>query len=397
MGVIINPVSGVVDIGGPEVNGNDLSPTYNHAGLIPDYTSGVDDFDTYIASNPTHSAFYFALDFQEWFSMSGVHAGQVTYDLGSIMNISAMALWNEESGGIATLDLSSSTDNVIFTPIPGASGLLPTDHTLGSGPYGADPFYFTATSMRYIRLIITGPQDTAQPHIWDGWSIGEVAFRVHSVGEVTGGGGGPTTVRYIEKWALETECVGATLSKLADAFVVYSGAPTATLTGLSHLEGKAVVVWADGLDFSPDDPVTGVQRVYTVAGGAITLDSAVSNAVIGLPYTAQWKSAKLAYAAQLGTALTQRKRISALGLILVDAHAYGLKVGQDFALLDDLPLVRDDGETIDPNTVSAAEDDGSFPVNGTWDTDSRLCLQAKAPRCINVLAAIMTVAENDKA
>jgi hypothetical protein len=52
-------------------------------------------------------------------------------------------------------------------------------------------------------------------------------------------------VRYYERWALESECVGGTLNKQADAFVSGTGAG-ATITGLNHLEGETVVVWVDG-------------------------------------------------------------------------------------------------------------------------------------------------------
>lgn len=204
-----------------------------------------------------------------------------------------------------------------------------------------------------------------------------------------------STVRYFEKWAQEQNAIGGTVNRQGDAFIVYSGAPTTTITGLGHLEAKAVIVWADGLDFSADD-ASGVQRTYTVTGGQITLDTAVSHAMVGLPYTAQWQSSKLAYAAQAGTALTQMKIIHQVGVVLADAHALGLKVGQDFDHLDDLPLVRDNGSTIDITSVMSAEDVEAFPVNGTWDTDSRLCLQAKAPRPVNVIAAVMAISEVDK-
>lgn len=203
-------------------------------------------------------------------------------------------------------------------------------------------------------------------------------------------------VRYIEKWARDDECLGGTLNKQADSFLTYSGAPTTTLTA-PHLANEQLIVWADGFDYSPDDPDTGVQTLFTADGsGNITLPAAVSNAVFGRPYMARWQSTKLAYAAQMGTALTMKKIISQVGLVLADAHPYGLKVGQDFDHLDDLPLVRSNGAEIDPDTVQTAADIESFPINGTWDTDSRLCLQAKAPRSVCVLAAVIGELTSDK-
>ena len=50
-----------------------------------------------------------------------------------------------------------------------------------------------------------------------------------------------STVRYLEKWAQQDECIGGPLSKQADSFVVKTPAST-TISGLSHLEGEKVVV-----------------------------------------------------------------------------------------------------------------------------------------------------------
>jgi hypothetical protein len=203
----------------------------------------------------------------------------------------------------------------------------------------------------------------------------------YSVARTVGG----STVRFLEKWASATEAVGATVNKMADAFVYYSGASTATITGLTHLEGQSVVCWAAGKD----------QGTYTVASGAITLPAAVTSAVVGLTYTAQFQSTKLAYAAAAGTALTQRKRVDHLGLILADTHYQGLRYGPDFTTMDELPLVEDGAATA-VDTVHTAYDADSIEFNGTFDTDSRVCLEAVAPKPCTVLAAIITIQTNDK-
>src|SRR3546814_1254928 len=64
--------------------------------------------------------------------------------------------------------------------------------------------------------------------------------------------------------------------------------------------------------------VTGVQTcalpiwTETVSGGSITLSQTVTNAVVGLYYRSRFKSSKLAYGSELGTALTQDKRVTDL-------------------------------------------------------------------------------------
>jgi len=199
------------------------------------------------------------------------------------------------------------------------------------------------------------------------------------------------TKRYHEKWSRLDECVGETLNKQADSFITYSGTATSTITGLSHLEGESVVVWADGLDLSPG--VGSAQTTYTVSGGAITLGQAVSEAVVGLPYSALYKSSKLAYAAEGGTALTQKKRLDHLGLIMVDTHAQGLYYGDTVDALDPLPGVEAAAD-VDPDAIWSEYDNDMIPLAGRWDTDSRLYLKGYAPRPVTVLAAIVGMVTN---
>lgn len=205
-------------------------------------------------------------------------------------------------------------------------------------------------------------------------------------------------VRFLERMAMEKECRGGTISKLADSFLTYSGSPTNVLTA-THLPGREVVVWADGKDYSPDDD-EGVQKTYLVnVFGKITLDDGVlvSNAVFGLPYEAQFKSTKLAYGARGGSALTQKKRVNYLGLILRDTHAKGLKYGRSFSTddLQDMPGMED-GAPVDADKVWEAYDKDAVQFSGDFDTDSRICLVAKAPRCCTVLACVVGLETHEK-
>ena len=193
-----------------------------------------------------------------------------------------------------------------------------------------------------------------------------------------------STVRYLEKWALESECQGGTLNKQADSFITYESSSTTTITGLNHLEGESVVVWGDGKD----------QGTYTVSSGSITLTTAVSNAVVGLGYTAQYKSSKLGYGAQQGTPLNKKKIVRDIGLILSNTHYQGLKFGTDFDNLQNLPLVED-GKITSADYIWDQYDKDTNPFGGIWDTDSRICLQAQSPRPCTVLAATFGVQTNE--
>lgn len=198
-------------------------------------------------------------------------------------------------------------------------------------------------------------------------------------------------VRYRERWAKESECWGdMDLCKLGDSFVVYEGAATNLLTGLDHIEGEQVVVWGDGADVGTD---TDGNLIYTVSGGQITLEGSllVSKAVIGLYYRARWKSGKLVQCAnELGIGLNQHKIISELGLILANTHAQGLKYGQSFDHLDNMPEVED-GAIVPEDTVWTDYDKEMITFPGEWSTDSRICLEMAAPRPCTVLSVIAGV------
>lgn len=214
---------------------------------------------------------------------------------------------------------------------------------------------------------------------------GELEDRVFVVVKRTING---ATKRYIEKFSRLDECEGGTTSKLADCHKVYSGAPTATITGLGHLEGKAVIVWGDGKEvgFNSESPST--IATYTVTGGQITIPTAVSNAVVGLPYTGKFISTKLAYAAVGGTAVAKKKRVDHLGMVLSKTHYQGVRYGQrapdGSETLRSLPLIERGKQTA-VDTIWSEYDGQEFIFPGQWDTDARVVVEMRAPRPATVL------------
>lgn len=114
---------------------------------------------------------------------------------------------------------------------------------------------------------------------------------------------GGATVRYVER--LHTRIYSA----LADAFFVdcgltYSGAPTKTISGLGHLEGKKVSVLGDGA----------VMPQQTVTSGAITLPVAVGKAQIGLPITADLLTLPMAVGIDGGAGQGRPKNVNKVWL-----------------------------------------------------------------------------------
>jgi hypothetical protein len=179
-GPILTPVSAVVGVGGPG------------SGFIEDTFDRVFDDDNPVPLDTTNLSFEDLIGLEhtsrflgyEWFSNLNATTAQVTYDLGAVMQIDRLALWNEESSGAGTLDLSYSLDGTNFFAL--ATGLIPTDNIALIGDpadrislepppfYGADLFTFALTNARYVRFDMsncaTGNDD------YNACAIGEVAF-----------------------------------------------------------------------------------------------------------------------------------------------------------------------------------------------------------------------------
>lgn len=122
--------------------------------------------------------------------------------------------------------------------------------------------------------------------VW-AWTEMEIDGAVESVASVTEGASDATYLivrrevggvqrRYIERMD-DRDFTKAEDAFFVDCGITYEGAATATITGLGHLEGRAVVALADG----------DVVENLTVTGGAVTLPFAASKAHVGLPFTAE--------------------------------------------------------------------------------------------------------------
>lgn len=197
-----------------------------------------------------------------------------------------------------------------------------------------------------------------------------------------------STVRYIEKWAQESQARGGSSNRMADSFLVQNSTATTTVSGLDHLVGSSVIAWGATADLGS----------YTVSTtGTITLTQSATTVVVGLPYEAWYKSAKLGLLQDQETALLQRKRVDHVGLLMADIHAQGLEYGPstNSTDLDSLPLMER-GTSISTDVVNATYDQPSHEFNGIWDTDSRIVLKATAPRPATILGAIITIEGREK-
>lgn len=201
--------------------------------------------------------------------------------------------------------------------------------------------------------------------------------------------GGPEVLYDSEGNSLRESSSDSLLHNLADSYINYASTPTTTITGLDHLEGEDVVVWANGIDLGTD---ADYEQTYTVASGQITLPYETSNVTVGLPYYAWFKSAKLALQTQTEVLFGKERRVTGLALVLADTHAKGIRFGPDYDNLDERPET-DGWAEVDPDNIDADYDADMIAFPSSWAADLRVCLKAQAPRPCTVLAVKLVIEE----
>jgi hypothetical protein len=200
---------------------------------------------------------------------------------------------------------------------------------------------------------------------------------------------GGTTRRFIELLANRTETQAEILNRTSDCHLVYGGPATNTIA-VPHLTGKQVVVWADG------HPRVTLAAPVTVDGaGNVTIPGEpVSAAVIGLPYTGNLKTAKLAYGSERGTALTMPKKVARVGLVMANVPWQGLKIGRFLDKLTSLPATYR-GRPLAGDEVLIDYDDVPSHFNGGWNPDSRVCLQVSSPYSATIMGLVVDMDVNE--
>lgn len=204
------------------------------------------------------------------------------------------------------------------------------------------------------------------------------------------------TVRYYEKWAKESESVGGTTNKQADAFVTFTQSASSTITGLTHLIGESVVVWADGKCLADS---SGDIATFTVDGsGEITVTHlgssySATTGMVGVGYTGSYKSARIVeIMSQSGSTLMDTQKIQSLALLLENVHHYGMKFGYSLTASEmrDLPQ-NVNGANVTADTIHSNLSLEPLATPHGYSEDTRICLLAQAPRPVTVLAAIAEV------
>ena len=185
------------------------------------------------------------------------------------------------------------------------------------------------------------------------------------------------TVRYIER--LQTSQFTAQEDAFyVDSGLTYDGAPVSSVSGLWHLEGKAVQILADGA----------VHPARTVTSGAVTLDDTYSVVHVGLPYTSDIKTLPLALEGAPAAGQYRTKNVNGVALRVTQSSL--VKAGPSFGKLTEYPA-RDHTDPYDsPPALRTGE--LRFAIGPNWNADGAVCLRQDQPLPLTVLGIALDVA-----
>ena len=167
----------------------------------------------------------------------------------------------------------------------------------------------------------------------------------------------------------------------SDFFYVDSGlkvTPSGTsITGLSHLEGKQVKIWADGARI----------ETKTVSSGAVTLSTAATSAIVGLTYEATLRPMRLEIVLDDGTGQGRRWRPNRLIACLYNSIGGEFRTGGDWTALDySTPYER---EQADEPALTVRTERISSHVPADWEDSIELQFRSNDPVPFNLLAYIL--------
>lgn len=231
----------------------------------------------------------------------------------------------------------------------------------------------------------TGVMFTAGAPVFSAGDIGrEIRYHVAADGSANPPGEAIEARAVITGYTSDTQVTATILGAFPGLATVDADAWRLSITGvtgLDHLEGKAVQILTDGA----------VHPSRTVVAGAVTLDYPASLVHVGLRYVSALLPVKFEGGASEGTAQGKKKRISKVTLRL--HRTLGCKVGRDVAHLDELPF-RDYGGLMDaPPPLFTGDKEVTF--RGNYDTAGDVLVVQDQPLPLAVLAAMPVLATSE--
>lgn len=193
-------------------------------------------------------------------------------------------------------------------------------------------------------------------------------------------GGTKRYIEYMTKLFEDTDA--AEDAFFVDCGLTYSGVPATSISGLDHLEGESVAIWADGA----------VQPNQTVASGAINLTVASSKVQIGEPYNSDGQMLRIEAGAADGTALGKTRRANQVAIHL--HRTLGLSLGLDFDNLNEITF-RHASDPLD-TAVPLFSGIKRETTGADYDTENQICWRQSQPTPGTIQAVMPQMTTQDR-
>lgn len=156
------------------------------------------------------------------------------------------------------------------------------------------------------------------------------------------------------------------------------GVPITSITGLSHLEGEEVTVFANGV----------AEGKYVVSSGSITISTASDRIFVGIGYTSYFKTLRFFEDA----AQARPKGAGRISLRVVDT--IGAMIGNREDNMEILAATRIGGDLFGSpaNLITA---DVISPFNGGWSTEGQFVVGQTAPLPLTVTSLTASFDQGD--
>lgn len=185
-------------------------------------------------------------------------------------------------------------------------------------------------------------------------------------------------VRTIEVLTADFEAVSAEPPYLdqAGAFyldcgLTYTGAPVTTISGLDHLEGQTVGIFADGAREPPQ----------VVVDGSITIQQAASTIHVGLPYTSRIKTLPIVSQTQDGTNMGRKKRVRKVLVNVLETAGLTVRASGRAEVTDLRSATTPMGKATDLQTGTI-----TVRVDDRWDNGGVLEFEVAGPEPCTIRA-----------
>ena len=289
----------------------------------------------------------------------------------------------------------SGTGATFGVALSGGSIVSITPLTQGSG-------YAQGTTLSIVDS--TGTGAVIQPVVtnYATFTASSGVFNNGSVGQVIRMGGGVATVTSYVSSTQVIANITTAITQTIPNDPANTPAPatsgswsitpvTTSVSGLNHLEGKAVSILADG----------SVVSGQTVTNGTVTLPSAASYITVGLPYTCQLQTLYLDPQGQPVTTQSRRKTTSqvavrveasrgwSVGCNQVDASTQPGQPNQTWSAATGMVEVKERNASVYAgNTIPLATGDFITTVKDTWNSKGQVAIQQTYPLPLNVLSLV---------